>query len=39
VAVAVANALPEVKAIADFLTRSNDEHALADLIEHIIPKL
>ena len=39
VAVAVANALPEVKTIADFITRSNDEHALADLIENIIPKL
>ena len=37
VAVAVANALPEVKAIADFITSSNDEHALADLIENIIP--
>ena len=39
VAVAVANALPEVKAIADFITCSNDEHALADLIERIIPTL
>lgn len=39
IAVAVANALPEVKAIADFITRSNNEHALADLIENIIPKL
>ena len=39
VAIAVANALPEVKAIADFITRSNDEHALADLIENIIPRL
>ena len=38
-AIAVANALPEVKAIADFITRSNDEHALADLIENIIPRL
>lgn len=39
VAIAVANALPEVKAIADFITCSNDEHALADLIENIIPRL
>lgn len=39
IAVAVGNALPEVKAIADFITCSNDEHALADLIENIIPML
>ncbi len=39
VAVAVANALPEVKAVADHIVCSNDEHALAYLIHHLIPKL
>lgn len=39
IGVAVGNALPEVKAVADIITRTNDEHALADLIERIIPSL
>lgn len=39
IAVTVDNALPEVKAIAHHITRSNDDHALADLIERIIPAL
>lgn len=39
VAVAVANALPEVKAVADHIVCSNDEHALAYLIHNVIPGL
>lgn len=39
VGVAVGNALPEVKAVADAITGTNDEHALADLIERVIPPL
>ena len=39
VAVAVANALPEVKAVADHIVCSNDAHALADLIHNLIPNL
>lgn len=39
VPVAVENALPEVKALAKLHTVSNDEHALAHLIYHILPKL
>lgn len=39
VAIAVENALPEVKRIADHIVCSHDEHALADLIENILPKL
>lgn len=38
-AIAVANALPEVKAVADYIVCSNDDHALADLIYNVIPKL
>lgn len=38
-AVAVDNALPEVKYRADIVTRSNDEHALAHLIYDILPNL
>ncbi len=33
VGVAVANAKPEVKAVADYLTVSNEEHAIAKVIE------
>ncbi len=39
VAVAVANALPEVKKIADHVTCSNDEDAIAYLIDVLIPQL
>ncbi len=39
VAVAVENALPEVKHRADIITRSNEEHALAQLIYDILPGL
>ena len=33
VSVAVANAVDEVKAVADYVTVSNDEHAIAKVIE------
>ena len=33
VGVAVANALPEVKAVADFISTSNEENAIARVIE------
>jgi len=36
---APANALENVKKIANYITRSNDEHAIADLIENFLPKL
>lgn len=39
IAVAPANALPEVKALAHHIVSSNDDHALADLIYRIIPTL
>lgn len=39
VAVAVENALPEVKAAADFITAPNQDHAIAYLIDHILPRL
>ena len=39
IAVAVANALPAVKKIADYVVCSNDEHALAYLIDVLIPSL
>ena len=39
VAVAVGNALQEVKAVADHVVCTNDEHALAYLIDVLIPKL
>ena len=39
IAVAVGNALPEVKAVADHIVCSNDEHALAYLIDVLIPEL
>ncbi|MBE6945303.1 MAG: HAD family phosphatase [Ruminococcaceae bacterium] len=39
IAVAVENALPVVKHRADILTRSNDEHALAQLIDDLLPGL
>ena len=39
VPVAVEGALPEVKALARFLTTSNNCHALAHLIYEILPKL
>lgn len=39
VAVAVANALPEVKAVADHVVCSNDEDAIAYLIDTLIPAL
>lgn len=39
VAVAVGNALPEVKQIADHVICSNDEDAIAYLIDVLIPKL
>lgn len=37
IAVAVQNALPDVKTIADYVVCSNDNHALADLINNVIP--
>ena len=39
IAVAVDNALPEVKAVADHVICSNNEDALAYLIEQLLPKL
>lgn len=39
VAVAVENALPEVKYRADFLTADHNNHALAHLIHHILPQI
>lgn len=39
IAVAVGNALPEVKAIADHVICTNDEHALAYLIDNLIPMI
>lgn len=39
VAVAVANALPEVKQVADHVICSNDEDAIAYLIDELIPVL
>ena len=39
VSVAVQNALPELKAFADYIVSSNDDHALADLISNLIPRL
>lgn len=39
VAVAVANALPEVKQVADHVICSNDEDAIAYLIDVLIPRL
>lgn len=39
VAVAVENALPEVKYRADILAPSNDDHAIAYLINRILPEL
>ena len=39
VAVAVGNALPEVKQIADHVICSNDEDAIAYLIDELIPGL
>ena len=39
VAVAVGNALPEVKAVADHVICTNDEDAIAFLIDELIPKL
>lgn len=39
VAVAVGNALPEVKAVADHVICSNEDHALAYLIDNLIPIL
>ena len=39
VAVAVGNALPEVKEIADYIVCRNDDHAIADLIDRLIPLL
>ncbi len=39
VAVAVANALPEVKQVADHVICSNEEDAIAYLIDVLIPKL
>jgi Cof subfamily protein (haloacid dehalogenase superfamily) len=35
--VAMANAEPEVKAVADYITASNDEDGIADLLEEILP--
>ena len=35
VGVAVANAMPEVKAVADYITVSNDENAIAQIIQDI----
>lgn len=39
VAVAVGNALPTVKAVADHVICTNDEHAIACLIRELIPRL
>ena len=39
VAVAVENALPEVKSLADYITCSHDDHAIAYLIDRILPAL
>lgn len=39
IAVAPANALPEIKALAHHIVTSNDDHALADLIYRVIPTL
>ena len=39
VAVAVGNALDEVKEVADHIICTNDEHAIAYLINELIPKL
>ena len=39
VAVAVGNALPEVKAVADHVICTNDEDAIAYLIDVLIPSL
>ncbi|MDO4493934.1 MAG: HAD family hydrolase [Clostridia bacterium] len=39
VGIAVANALPEIKSIAKRVTVSNDEHAIADIIQNIIPSV
>ena len=39
VAVAVGNALPEVKAVADHVICTNDEDAIAYLIDELIPSL
>lgn len=36
--IAVANALPEVKEVAELVTVSNDEHAIAHIINEIIPR-
>ena len=35
VGIAVANALPEVKAAADYVTVSNEEHAITKIISDI----
>lgn len=39
IAVAVGNALPEVKKIADHIVCSNEDHALAYLIDKLLPTL
>ena len=39
VSVAVANALPEVRAVADYHTVSNDQSAIAHLIYEILPTI
>lgn len=39
VAIAPQNALPEVKALANYIVASNNEDAVADLIERILPEL
>lgn len=39
IAVAVENALAEVKSIADYIVCANDDHALAHLIEVVIPQI
>lgn len=39
IAIAVANALPEVKAAADYVICSNDEDAIAYLIDVLIPEM
>jgi len=36
---APSNALDDVKNIAKFITRSNDEHAIEDVINNFLPKL
>ena len=36
IGVAMGNAVPELKAVADFVTRSNDEDGIAHAIEHFV---